>query len=93
MPRKQRREYWSTVGGYVLKNAWQPVFMLDVRRNFRRGIPAGGGRYPMLERFDRSKDLQESRICRLVATVVVRTWFRLMCLYTRSREQQDTAEV
>jgi rSAM/selenodomain-associated transferase 2 len=74
--------FWYAAGTYVLANAWQLAFMLDVRRNFRRGLPAGKGAIPSLERFDRYYcRLVDHPPGRMAAAVLVRILFQLVCIY------------
>jgi rSAM/selenodomain-associated transferase 2 len=52
LPRSERRAFWRGTGKYACENAWQAAFSMDVRRNFRRGIPPGQALYPSLNHFD-----------------------------------------
>jgi len=53
LPLRQRLHLWYATGAYVRSHAWQIPFFLDTRRNFRRGIPAGEGKSPLLYFHDR----------------------------------------
>jgi rSAM/selenodomain-associated transferase 2 len=85
---RQRLAFWFSVGSYVLDNAWQPAFGLDVRRSFRCGIPAGEAAPLCLERFDRYlKPLINHTPGRIVTAVLVWVWFRLLAVSRRIAER------
>jgi rSAM/selenodomain-associated transferase 2 len=52
LTRRERLSFWSDTGRYVCENAWQVAFAMDVRRNFRKGMPPGKGELSRLKRFD-----------------------------------------
>ena len=56
LPPHDRRRLWRETGRYVRDNAWQIALLLDTRRNFRRGIPAGAGKLSLLRFYDRYLD-------------------------------------
>jgi len=53
LPFRERARFWFAAGSFVCLNAWQIAFFLDVRGNFRQGIPVGLGKTPCLDHFDR----------------------------------------
>ncbi|HEY7744738.1 MAG TPA: TIGR04283 family arsenosugar biosynthesis glycosyltransferase [Desulfuromonadales bacterium] len=84
LPVHRRLGLWYRTGVYVRPNAWQLAFALDVRRNFRRGVPAGGGRTPLLDWFDRwYEPLTDHPPGRLAAAGLVWLWFQLTMLRLR----------
>lgn len=93
---RERLSLWYAAGTYVLANSWQLAFMLDVRRNLRRGLPVGKGTIPSLERFDRYYNhLVNHPPGKIAAAVLVRIWFQLVCIYSCIRERagrKDEAE-
>jgi rSAM/selenodomain-associated transferase 2 len=81
LPWRRRFELWYRTGCYVRPNAWQPVFALDVRRNFRSGLPPGEGGTPLFDRFERwYEPLTDHPPGRLAAAVLVWIWFHLTFL-------------
>lgn len=94
LPRRRRLALWYRTGGYVRRHAWQLAFALDVRRNFRRGLPAGKGGTPLLERFDRwYGPLTDHPPGRLAAAGLVWLWFHGTFLYRFVREQKHVSPV
>jgi rSAM/selenodomain-associated transferase 2 len=88
LPVCRRFELWYRTGCYVRPNAWQLAFTLDARRNFRRGLPAGKGRTPLLDCFDRwYGPLTDHLSGRLAAAGLVWLWFHLTMLRLRFRDQ------
>lgn len=84
---KQRRQLWYGTGRYVRSQGWQPAFALDVRRNFRQGLPVGSGATPWLRIWDRLLDpLTDNRPGRLLTTALVWVWFQLTWRWVRWRE-------
>lgn len=80
-PWRARWRIWRATGSYVRPQAWQLAFLLDQRRNFRRGLPPGGGALTHLARHDRWFDrLTDHAIGRLAATLLTWSWFRLLRL-------------
>ena len=78
---RQRLAFWFSVGSYVLDNAWQLAFGMDVRSSCRCGISAGKGATLCLERFDRYlKPLIDHPPGRAVTAALVWIWFRLLCI-------------
>lgn len=53
LPYPVRMKFWYSVGHYVSLNAWQILFFLDMRKNFRKAVPVGQGRTEFLDFFDR----------------------------------------
>jgi hypothetical protein len=77
LPRRERLRLWYATGRYVRDNAWQLALLLDTRRNFRRGIPAGAGNLPLLGFYDRFLDpLSDHPPGRLAAALLTWLWFR-----------------
>lgn len=84
MPPHRRNLFWQGTGGYVRRNAWQIPFFLDTKRNFQRGIPAGTGPVPMLDRFDRWWDrITDNAAGVYAATLLTRFWFFLTRCHAR----------
>lgn len=80
LPWRERCRLWYETGRFVRANAWQLALALDVRRNFRRGVPLEEMTNPALDLFDRWFDrLTDHPPGRLVATALVRCWFFLIC--------------
>ena len=80
LPPSDRRRLWRETGRYVRDNAWQIALLLDTRRNFRRGIPAGVDDLPLLSFYDRYLDrLTDHPPGRLIAALLTWLWFRLNC--------------
>lgn len=85
LPRRERRRLWRKTGGYVRSQAWQLALLLDLRRNFRRGLPPGCGPLTCLTRHDRWFDLSTDHAGgRLLALFLTWSWFRLLRLRHRS---------
>lgn len=77
----RRLDLWYRTGSYVRPNAWQPVFALDVRRNFRQGLAPGDGETSLLDRFERwYEPLTDHPPGRLATAVLVWIWFHLTFL-------------
>jgi hypothetical protein len=82
LPLRQRLAFWYSAGSYVLGNAWQPAFALDVSRSFRCGMPAGKGATPCLEIFERYvKPLIDHPPGRVVTAALVLIWLQLLSLH------------
>jgi hypothetical protein len=89
LPMRRRFRLWYRTGNYVRPNAWQLAFALDVRRNFRRGLPAGEGGTPWLDWFDRwYPPLTDHPPGRLAAAGLVWLWFHLTLLWLRLRDKE-----
>lgn len=89
LPWRQRFALWYRTGVYVRPNAWQLAFALDAHRNFRRGLPAGGGRTPLLDWFDRwYGPLTDHPPGRLAAAGLVWLWFHLTLQWLRFRDKE-----
>ncbi len=87
LPFRERMSFWYACGAYAVANAWQPAFLLDVRRNFRRGLAAGKGTTRCLDSFDRYFiRLLDHPPGRMAAAILVWIWFRLTGIYCRIRE-------
>ncbi len=89
---RRRLSLWQATGSYVLSHAWQIPFFLDVRRNFRRGIPPGPGPHPLLHLHDRRlASVIDNFPARTAAAALTWLWFRLTCLYfavgTRAKKE------
>jgi glycosyltransferase involved in cell wall biosynthesis len=84
LPDEERRRFWRATGTYVRNNAWQLAFFLDVRINFRKGLPPGIGGTPMLERFDRVVAPKlDCRTCDRITSALVWLWFTVTRLRYR----------
>jgi rSAM/selenodomain-associated transferase 2 len=80
LPLGRRLRLWLATGRYVRDNAWQLALLLDTRRNFRRGVPPGAERLPILRVYDRYLDrLTDHPPGRLAAALLTWLWFRLSC--------------
>lgn len=89
LPVRRRFGLWYRTGSYVRPNAWQLAFALDAYRNFRRGLPAGGGRAPLLNWFDRwYGPLTDHPPGRLAAAGLVWLWFHLTLQWLRIRDKE-----
>jgi len=76
LPWRRRLELWYRTGCYVRPQAWQLAFALDMRRNFRRGLPPGTGGSPLLAVFDRYyESLTDHAPGRLAAAALTWFWF------------------
>lgn len=77
---RERLVFWYRIGTYVRSNAWQLACALDVRRNYRQGMKAGGGEASLLARYDRHLDrITDHPPGRFLTGVLVRVWFSLAC--------------
>jgi len=75
LPQPERRRLYAASGRYLLDNAWQVPFFLDVLCG-RAGEGAGG---PLLGVHDRLFGrLLANRAAQLAATALVRGWFKAM---------------
>lgn len=94
LPWRRRLEVWLRTGAYVRPNAWQLVFALDSRRNFRRGLPAGEGRAPLLQLFDRCYEpLTDHPPGRLAAAGLTWLWFHSVFLSRLLREGRNALPI
>lgn len=74
---RQRLSLWYRTGAYVRANGWQLAFALDARLSFRRGLPVGAGKTPLLTLYDRWLDvLTDHPPGRLLAAGLVWLWLR-----------------
>jgi rSAM/selenodomain-associated transferase 2 len=88
-PVRRRFKLWYRTGCYVRPNAWQLVFAFDAHRNFRRGLPAGEGRTPLLDWFDRwYGPLTDHPPGRLATAGLVWLWFHLTLQWLRIRDKE-----
>ncbi len=88
-PRRERLALWGRIGGYVAGQGWQLPFALDVRRHFRRAAPAGEGRTPLLDAYDRlAPFLIDHSVGRRVASVLVWAAFHLLWGASRWRDEK-----
>lgn len=84
LPPAERLRLWYATGEYVRGNAWQIPFLLDVRRQVRRGAEEGT---PLLNRHDRWFDrLTDHPPGRLAAALLTWLWFRLTLLREEAGE-------
>ena len=79
LPLRERMSFWYSCGAYALGNSWQPAFVLDVRRHYRRGIPPGKGELDCLEYFDRHiLPATRNKCLKVCASLLVWVWFHAM---------------
>ncbi len=71
----KRRLFWYRSGQYLIANAWQLAFWLDVRRAFRQNREPGTGSRACLRFFDRSLFLLNHPVGYVVAGQALRLWF------------------
>ena len=84
LPLKRQLWLWYATGAYVRSHAWQIPFLLDTRRNFRSGLPAGAGGTPLLEFYERYLDTCIDHAAgRCAAAIVTWLWFGLVRLHLR----------
>ncbi|HET6418585.1 MAG TPA: TIGR04283 family arsenosugar biosynthesis glycosyltransferase [Geobacteraceae bacterium] len=78
LPFRDRMRFWGSCGSYALENAWQIAFALDVRRNFRGGLPPGEGKPVFLDYFDRriSRAARNTGL-KTCAAVIAWLWFHI----------------
>ena len=88
LPRRERWSLWYRTGSYVRSNVWQLAFSIDVRRNFRRGLPPGEEGRETLESFERWFRITDHPPGRFAAATLVWIWFHLTCLWRRFREER-----
>ncbi len=75
-PFKKRISLWYQTGCYVNANAWQLVFALDVRRNFKNKRPCTTMELPFLESFDlRWRFLVNHPLGCLITAFLTWSWF------------------
>jgi len=87
LPWRRRFDLWYRTGCYVRPQAWQLAFALDVRRNFRRGLPPGAESTPLLTAFDRFYGpLTDHPPGRFAAALLVWLWFQSTLVRTRWHE-------
>jgi rSAM/selenodomain-associated transferase 2 len=85
LPADERYRLWYATGRYVRDNAWQLALACDTRRDFRRGIPPGEGKMPIVAFYDRWLDrLTDNPPGRAVAALLTRLWLASMCRQARS---------
>jgi rSAM/selenodomain-associated transferase 2 len=90
LPQNERRTFWHDTGRYVAANAWQLAFLADIRRNFRRRLPAGSGPTPFLEFYDRHLHrLAVSTPAAFTAAILTRAWFLLNRFRLRRMRQAN----
>ncbi len=76
---RERRRLWYRTGAFVRANAWQIAYYFDVKKNFRRQLPAGAGSTPTLRFFERHLDpLIDHPAGRLTAAVLTWSWFHVL---------------
>lgn len=84
----ERRAFRQKIGAYVLENAWQCAFFLDVLFG-TAGTVGGRAGTPVLELFDRYVfRLIDNRVGKLVVVVLVEGWFRIR--KSPPRRRRDT---
>ena len=89
LPRKERRAFWRATGSYVAGNAWQLAYLGDVRRNYRRRLPAGAGPTPVLDFFDHHlHGVTAGTPGALTAALLTRCWFQLTRLRLKHKERK-----
>lgn len=87
LPPRQRLRLWYGTGRYVRSQGWQLAFALDVRHQFRQGLPVGSGATPWLERWDRWLDpMTDNPFGRCLTTALVWVWFAVTWRWCRWRE-------
>ena len=85
LPGRERRRIWWAGAGYVRSQAWQLALLLDLRRNWKRGLPPGSGALSHLARHERWFDrLTDHAGGRLAALLLTWGWFRLARRYHRA---------
>ena len=85
LPGRERRRIWWESAGYVRGQAWQLALLLDLRRNWKRGLPPGSGAFSHLARHERWFDrLADHAGGRLAALLLTWGWFRLARWYHRA---------
>jgi glycosyltransferase involved in cell wall biosynthesis len=80
--RAEQRLFWRHTGRYIIGNAWQLAFWLDVRRDFVRGLEPGVRRSPLLNFFDRYLfRMMDHSIGYWFAGLLALIWFRWKLLF------------
>jgi rSAM/selenodomain-associated transferase 2 len=88
LPLRERISFWNSCGAYALENSWHLAFTLDIRRNYRCGMPPGEGKLHCLERFDRRIcHATRNRGLKLCAALLVWLWFHIMLVGRYAREK------
>jgi rSAM/selenodomain-associated transferase 2 len=78
LPTPERSRFWRDTGSYVRYNAWQIAFLMDVRRNFKKGAEPGKGSTRILDRYDRFiAPMLDNQFFNLLATALTWAWFNL----------------
>jgi hypothetical protein len=78
LPLRERISFWNACGAYAVENSWQLALALDIRRNYRGGMPPGEGKLHCLERFDRRiRHVTRNRGLKLCAALLVWLWFHI----------------
>ncbi len=77
-PRRQRWSLWYRTGSYVRSQGWQLALALDVRRQFRQGLPVGEGEFFWLRQWDKAfNPLTDHPPARALTALLVWCWYRL----------------
>ncbi len=88
LPPDEKSAFWQKVGDYVLGNAWQCAFFLDVLFG-TAGTVDGRAGTPVLKLFDRHVfRLIDNRVGKRVGLVLVEGWFRIR--KSPPRRRRDT---
>jgi len=81
LPWRERILFWQGVGGYLVRNAWQPAFALDVSRGYRKGLPSGRVKGVWLGRIERfSRGMPGAPLLRLAVSCMAWALFRCCML-------------
>lgn len=78
---------WWQSGCYVRRHAWQLTFAYDARQAFKCKIPVGQGQLTLSNWTQPLYDLlTDNPLGRVVATMLLRLWFELTCLWLKAKE-------
>jgi len=79
LPPDEQRAFWENIADYVLENAWQAAFFLDVLLGLDLTWDGREARTPFLRLFDRYIYRRlDSRGGKSIARMLVRSWLRSM---------------
>jgi len=85
--RRDRLRLWWRCGCYVRNHAWQLTFAWDARRAFRQGIPVAEAPMILTKNFEPIYNLlTDNPVGRLLATLLLRSWFEATDFWLRRQE-------
>jgi hypothetical protein len=78
LPLNRRYQLWYATGGYVRSQAWQLVFLREVRDRFRSGDPVSAVSCRKIRRFNQwYQMLTNNFVGNAIAALLTWSWFAL----------------